>query len=75
MRKAGGEGHKKESRKASMKAGSESPVEKNGDFNQKIPWKQITSGDTLLFLAEVQPAFPPHAGKALAKLEQEALDV
>ena len=36
-------GAKKESRKAGMEAGAESAVAKNGDFNQEIPWKQITS--------------------------------
>ena len=29
--------------KASMEAGAKSPVEKNGDLKQEIPWKQITS--------------------------------
>ena len=29
--------------KAGMEAGAKSPVEKNGDLEQEIPWKHITS--------------------------------
>lgn len=34
---------KKKGWKAGMEAGAKSPVEKNSDLEQEIPWKQITS--------------------------------
>ena len=41
--KAGDKEYKKKGWKAGMEAGAKSPVEKNGDLEQEIPWKQITS--------------------------------